>query len=180
MNRGEYGGRSSRARLMPFASALLFVAGCATPHAPIATPDESLGGIAALRKRIERANSTENLDAITACYAEDATWIPPDGEVLEGRDRIIPRYAESYRQLDLEVELYPDETIASDGWGFERGTTRVRAARRASAAGSPGADSDVDHAVTKRDKYLMIVRKQLNGEWRIWRLMWSPLPATEE
>ncbi|MGE3164753.1 MAG: DUF4440 domain-containing protein [Planctomycetota bacterium] len=147
---------------------LALMLGCATPAVPIASPAEDLAGIAQLRHRIEQANNEQDLEKITQCYAVDAIWMPAEGPPVAGRDAIVTRYEESYRRLDLEVDILPDETVASEGWGFERGTTQVRAIPHGS-----------DQTLTKRDKYLMIVRRQLTGEWRIWRLMWSPLTATE-
>lgn len=129
------------------------------PPVPLASNEVELAKIAELRARMEEANNNGDLTAIMKCYAEDAGWVHPKIGMIEGRAQIAPYYESSYGQTDLEVELISEETVANGSWGFDRGTTRVRQTHRATG-----------QSAFRQERYLMIVRRFEDGEWRLWRL----------
>ena len=146
-----------RSRRLALAPALLL--GCAS--APSAADD-----VASIRARLaalEAADAAGDVDAIAACYDEDAKLLPPAGGEVRGREAIRAHYAALLAHASLEVAIRSDALHVAAPWAFDRGTTRVVVTPR-----------DGSEPRRERDRYFMILYRGDDGVWRVSRLIWSP------
>jgi uncharacterized protein (TIGR02246 family) len=111
---------------------------------------------------IVAADNAGDLEAVVRIYSDDALLLPPEGEPIAGREAIHAHYARIFETDVLEVPLSSEETVVSGDLAFNRGRTSVRATPRA------GGD-----ARETSDKYLMILRRNSDGKWKIARLIWN-------
>ena len=104
-----------------------------------------------------KAAQEKNAQAAAANYAEDATWLPPNGPALRGRDSIRAGWA---------------QMVALPGFTIDWQITQLDVARsgdmaytiyayQMSFSGSNGA------MVKDRGKDLVVWKKQPGGEWRM-------------
>lgn len=77
----------------------------------------------ALDERFLRAFNANDLEAILACYADDAVIYPPDSFMARGRDEIRRSWQEFLRQFrishaKISDASYLDSGSESVGWGI--------------------------------------------------------------
>ena len=128
-------------------------------------PEARQADIAAVRRMLTAIMSADNardLNAVMALYADDAALLPPDEKAVTGKESIRPRYQSLFDQFNPEISISHDEIMTDGDWAFARGMTTGKMTPRNGGA-----------AKTVNDKYLMILRRQPDGTWRIARLMWS-------
>jgi len=121
--------------------------------------------VAAVRRVLESviaADNARDVEAVLAQYADDAVLLPPGEAAVDGKQAIKLRYQSLFEQSNPELSFASDETVIAGEWAFDRGLTRGRLVQR--AGGEPR---------MVKDKYLMVLRQQMNGMWRIARLMWN-------
>jgi uncharacterized protein (TIGR02246 family) len=115
-----------------------------------------------VRQDFNAAYNGADAVAIANLVTEDAVWMPPGQHSVAGRQAIKARYAAQFRALTPRFELHPGEIQASCTWAFLRGSyTR---ADTPTAGGEP---------IVYKGKYLMIMRKQPEGGWKIARDIWN-------
>ena len=107
------------------------------------------------------ADNARDLDRVLAFYAPDAILMPPGEPPVVGRDAIRPRYEALFQQFDPAIEARVDEVCAGGAFAFVRGHNGGRL--KARGAGESRALDDV---------YLMLLRREADGAWRISHLMW--------
>lgn len=138
--------------------ALLFVG-----LASCATTAEHEDSILDAVHRIIAADNARDLDAAVACYTPDAQWLPPQEPPIVGREALRARYAPMFASFQPAMKLTIDETWELGDTAVVRGSTSGEL--RSLSGGAPRV---VD------DKYIMVLRRDADGVWRILRLMWSP------
>jgi uncharacterized protein (TIGR02246 family) len=122
--------------------------------------------IQSLFDRLMAADNRGDLDAIVACYADDAVLLPPGGASQQGTENIRARYESLLAQSRLEVRM-DVETIEVEGaLAYSRGFTRGRLVPK---DGSPAREI--------ADRYLMVLRRS-DGGWKIAALMWGPVRSS--
>ncbi|HEY7696849.1 MAG TPA: SgcJ/EcaC family oxidoreductase [Vicinamibacteria bacterium] len=120
--------------------------------------------IQALFDRLMAADNRGDVDAILACYAKDAVFQTPDGASVEGASNIRPRYESLFAASRLEVRMDVESIEVKGDLAFSRGVTRGRTVPK---DGSP--------ARPVHDRYLMVLRREPTGAWKIAVLMWVPI-----
>jgi ketosteroid isomerase-like protein len=110
---------------------------------------------------IVAADNRRDLKQVLAYYAADAILLPPGEAAVVGRDRIRPRYEALFASFTPEIELRIDEACVGAALGFVRGHNGGRLVSRAS-----GETRLLD------DAFLMVLRLESAGEWRISHLIW--------
>lgn len=123
--------------------------------------------IQALFDRLMAADNRGDVDAVVACYAEDAVLQPPGGASIEGIEVIRPRYKELFSKSRLQVRMEVDAIEVKGSLAFSRGVTRGKGIPK---DGSPPSEI--------ADRYLMVLRHHGEGGWKIAALMWGPVIAT--
>ncbi|MDY6950576.1 MAG: SgcJ/EcaC family oxidoreductase [Thermodesulfobacteriota bacterium] len=140
----------------------------ATTGTPVAGACDKKPGTAAeeavdkVRQDFNAAYNRADAVALSNLATEDAVWMPPGQPPLAGRDAVKARYAAQFKALTPRFELHPGEIQTSCTWAFLRGSyTRTDAP---TAGGEP---------IVHKGKYLMIMRKQQDGGWKIARDIWN-------
>jgi uncharacterized protein (TIGR02246 family) len=120
--------------------------------------------IQSLLDRLMTADNRSDVEAVLACYATDAVLQPPGGDSVEGIQNIRPRYEALFASSRLEVAMEADSIEVKGDLAFSRGVTRGRTVPR---DGSPPRPI--------HDRYLMVLRRDPTGDWKIAVLMWVPV-----
>ena len=102
-----------------------------------------------------------NVAGALAAYADDATALPPDGQMMKGKLAIEGLY-KRFLQIGMkEVTLITLEVGGSGDVAYEIGKTKVRI----QPEGQP--------AMTDSTKYLVIWKRQADGTWKVYVDMWN-------
>jgi len=144
------------------------------PSAQTCDPEEAVVRAArAVATGIIVADNARDLERVLQYYAADAILLPPGEQPVAGREAIRPRYEELFSRYDPQIEARVDESCAVDGLAFVRGHNSGKLVPR-----QGGEARELD------DTYLMLLRRERGGEWRISHLMWhrasALLPAKPE
>ena len=115
---------------------------------------------------IIEADNRRDIERVLRYYAADAVLMPPGEGPVTGREAIRPRYEEMFSAYDPQIEARVDEACAADGLAFVRGHNGGRLVPR-----KGGEVRELD------DAYLMVLRREPDGEWRISHLMWHRAAA---
>lgn len=139
--------------------------GRGTGEATRSTCDRSPSSLEDALNRLLEADNARNVEAVLAGYTDDVVWLPPTGDVIEGKEAIRARYETMFAAfaVDMTSEVFEARTAGSGEIGYLRGTTH-------------GTLSAVNGgAITRvRDKFVAMVRCE-SGTWLVSHLMWSPL-----
>ncbi len=136
--------------------AIMFVLVFLLPHFSCSRPKAF--NAEKVRKSIEEANSKYseamrhgNLPGVVACYTVDATMVPPDGEIIKGKDAIEELYKKFFQIGMKEITLTTIEVGGCGDMAYEIGTTKVRIQPEGQAA------------IIDSTKYLVIWKRQANA-----------------
>jgi ketosteroid isomerase-like protein len=107
------------------------------------------------------ADNRSDLESVVSYYTIDATLMPPGKPSISGRENIRTNYKNIFSttrlQLETKIEGVEINGFSALAWGFISGK----------------AISLNDSTVSMLDeKYLMHLVK-MEGEWKIYRLIWS-------
>jgi uncharacterized protein (TIGR02246 family) len=119
--------------------------------------------VRAVVHEIIAADNARDLDRAMSCYTDDLVNLPPTGGAIRGKAEQRARYASLFAQNQVELETSIEELHADADYAWVRGV-------------NSGKIRPLDGSAARivRDNYLMILRREQNGRWRIHRLMWTP------
>jgi uncharacterized protein (TIGR02246 family) len=151
--------------------AVILVAAMTSPDArdafhaaPECSPDsEAVRAVRAVAAGIIEADNARDIDRVLGFYAEDAVLMPPGESPVTGREAIRPRYEDLFARFDPRIEPRLDEVCADGRLAFVRGRNGGRLIGRGG-----GETRELD------DAYLMLLRREAGGAWRISHLIWHP------
>ena len=133
--------------------------GCTTPETFDATK---------VRKSIEEACAKYskaihegNLAGVLAEYTDDATAIPPDGEIIKGKKAIEELYKKFFQIGMKEIVFTTIEVGGSGDTAYEIGKTKVRIQPEGQAA------------IQDSTKYLVIWKRQPDDTWKVLVDIWN-------
>ena len=123
---------------------------------------------AAVRRDLEATNARHaeafnrgDVAAFARVYTEDARILPPDMEPVDGRAAIEAFWAGATQQLGIhDLRLTSDEVEVLGATAYEQG--------RFAFGTSQG---------PARGKYIVVWRREPDGEWRWHRDIWNLSPA---
>lgn len=98
-------------------------------------------------------------------YGSDPVLMPPGRDAIVGREAVRDHYGRLLGNVDMAIEAESLETVIAGDWAIDRGVTRGRVTTRG------GGDRRLN------DRYLMLLRRDANGSWKISRLIWHEGPA---
>jgi len=146
--------------------AVLFVLGislaqfsCARPETfDVAQVRKSIGAAVA---KYSEAIREGNLAGVVAVYTDDATMVPPDGEIVKGKQEIEELYRKIFQMGVKEIVLSTIEVGGSGDTAYEIGKTKVRIQPEGQAA------------MIDSTKYLVIWKRQADGIWKVHVDIWN-------
>jgi uncharacterized protein (TIGR02246 family) len=108
-----------------------------------------------------------DLDAWASFIADDAVVMPPDELPISGIDTLRPLYETVFRTYDFDFIPRLDEVVVAGDLAvlrafFEETVTPTGAGEPIELSGS----------------WLVVLRRQADGSWKLWRNMWGAIPAT--
>ncbi len=148
----------------PLAWALLLFVGCANPQAQDNT-EEARAGIEAVNAQFMAALSQGDAAAMAGLYTEDAQQMPPNGEIVSGREALQTGFQ---ALIDGKYEILL-ETTEVEG----HGDTAHEIGKYTMA---------IDGETVDEGKYI-VIWKNVDGQWKLHRDIFNsnnPAPAPDE
>jgi uncharacterized protein (TIGR02246 family) len=146
--------------LFPASLAVVFLAGC-TPATPPAPTDTHVADTAAIR-RLEsdwnQAESTKDVDKITAFYADDASLYTSGMPAITGKANIVAFYKTAVADKNFSFTWPPSTVVVvskSGDMAYTEGTYTFTYT-----------DSKTKKGMTEKGKYLEVYTKQADGSWK--------------
>ena len=132
--------------------------------------DQARAAIDQTRTAYVAAWKAADANKIADLYAENALLLYPNQPAVTGRSAIRDYFKEFFAEFPQnEFELTSAEIEVAGSWAFDRGVVHWKGIPR--GGGKPLEDSG---------KYLVVLQRQANGEWKVARDMDnSDLPATQ-
>lgn len=138
-----------------------FALGCAAAPALACEVDSS--GARAVAEGIVEADNARDIGRVLAYYADDALLMPPNEAPVTEHTEIQKRYESLFENFAPDIEARIDEICAEGNLAFVRGHNGGWLVSR-----TGGRSRELD------DVYLMVLRRDPGGDWKIARLMWHP------
>lgn len=120
-----------------------------------------VGEALAVADGIVAADNRGDIEAVLEYYSADAVLMPPGEAPVVGRGSIRPRYEALFADFAPAIEPVVEEVCAEGNLAFVRGRNTGRLVSRTSGS-----------ARTLDDVYLMLLRREADGKWRISHLIW--------
>ena len=127
-----------------------------------ATTDDDVKAIKKLGNEYFEAANAGNPDRCVATMASDVIIMPPNRASIVGTEQLRRLSHDYHATFELKYELVYDEVETTGDLGFAR--TTVTGTRTAKSDGS------VEKLVWRN---LWIVKRQADGKWKFWRIMFN-------
>ena len=111
--------------------------------------------------RYSKAIQEGNLAGVLAEYTDDATAVPPDGEIIKGKKAIEELYKKFFQIGMKEIVFTTIEVGGSGDTAYEIGKTKVRIQPEGQAA------------IQDSTKYLVIWKRQSDNTWKVHVDIWN-------
>lgn len=138
----------------------------ASPAVSQPSGDTEIRKVREVVQGIVAADNARDLAKVMSCYADDAVLFPPNESAVRGKAAIKPRYEAMFAALNPEIVGSIDEVQIGGEWAFVTGMNRGRMVPRAGGT-----------VRNLNDAYVMVLKRQSDGSWKIARLMWHPAGA---
>ena len=144
-------------------SFLLFIASC-TPVVvwETAETEADVEAINSLRDEFIALDNASDAAGLASLYTNDAVLMPPNEAAVTGNQAIESWFQTTFDQFTTEFTVASQELEVVGDLAFDWGAYMT--ALTPKAGGEPTED---------RGKYIMILRKQVDGSWKIARDIWS-------
>ena len=121
--------------------------------------------IETLDGRFSEAYSRGDVAALAAAYTEDAKLMPPDSDIVTGRQG-IQQYFQGVRDMGVrEAVLEPLEVQSEGNLAYEVGYVRLKI------------QTEGSEATTTSAKYLVVWKQQADGTWQMAVDIWNNIAA---
>ncbi len=132
----------------------------------IAAAGPTTAAIDKVRYDFNMAFNAGNATSIDRLIDHDAIWLAPGEPAAIGRDKIIARYANYFQKMNSTLELKPGSIHICGKWAF-LSSDFIRMDTPKSGGGT---SQTTGH-------YLFVLKKQINGGWKIARDIWNEAAA---
>jgi len=124
--------------------------------------EADVAAVRALLADYDAAVNGGDAAAIFALYAEDAISMPPDEAGRVGMEDNLAEMEEGFEANTIQLTSVVDEAEVAGDLAFARITFDE------SITPTAGGDPELMHG-----NWLLILKRQDDGSWKIWREMWS-------
>lgn len=142
-------------RLVVLSAAVFFAA----PHQQSSSAQD---GIAKIRLDWARDLHEKRLDELTMLYAPDAVFLQPDGQRITGRPAIRDLCKNLMAMFTSDLTFHSINTESSGSLAYDSGEFYETLTKVADGSKSES-----------RGSYLMVFKRQADGNWLIAQQMWS-------
>jgi uncharacterized protein (TIGR02246 family) len=140
---------------------------CGVEQATTTGPD--VEAITAWFERYTAAVNSGDLEAWASFIADDAVVMPPDELPISGMDQLRPLYHTVFATYAFDFNARVDEVVVAGDLAVLRAFFDETVTPK--GEGEPSAF---------RGSWLVVLRKQPDGSWKMWRNMWGAMapPST--
>jgi len=143
--------------------------GCQPPEPQVTTTGPDVEAVTAVLEQYAAAVNAGDLESALALMADDAMHMPPDGPPIIGIAAIRSHAESFFRDYAMQTHNRLDEVVVAGDLAFLR--TSYTDTWTPRGEGEATAWSGV---------WLILLRKQPDGSWKMWRDMWSVVPTTPD
>ncbi len=143
-----------------FCLVALVCAGCNQQTQSTAADEEAV--IAWLDSYVAN-NNAGDFAAYGEFWAEDATWLPPDAPVVEGREAILEYARPFFEGYTIDQQFEVEEVEVADGFAFARVNSTERYTPKA----------DQGEPLELSVKAIFILRRMSDGSWVSTHCVWN-------
>jgi len=118
-----------------------------------------------LTKDFVKAYNRRDAAAAAELYAEDAKLLPPNMEMVSGK-QAIEAFWNGGMQMGAHIDLKTVEVIADKTLAYERGTITITF------------QPDAGQPTINKGKYIIVMKHQKDGLWKIVIDIWNGDPST--
>ena len=146
---------------------MLFAVACepAAVEQQATTTGPDVEAVTALLDQYIAAINAGDMEGALALIADDMMAIPPDGPPTVGMAALRTDLEGFFRDYTMQSHATPDEVLVAGDLAFVRASYSDTVTPK--GEGEPTEGSGV---------WLILLRKQSDGSWRMWRDMWSVIP----
>lgn len=130
--------------------------------------------IAQVRQTIEEANvkfgtivQQGDAEALAALYTEDATALPPDGEMIQGRQAIEALWNGVFQMGMKEVVLTTVDVFGTGDLAYEIGWADLKF------------QPEGQEPISQKAKYVVVWKKSADGTWKLHVDIWNAAPPAQ-
>jgi len=150
---------------------LVAAAACAPAEPKATTSGPDVEAIRTWLEQVTAAVNAGSTEGILALYANDAVFSPPDAPPLDV-DQLRSSYDTLLTQNTFQFTTAPLDVVVSGDLAVLRASYEETV--------TPKGEGDSVH---NTGSWLIVLRKQADGSWKLWRDMWSvmappPPPGT--
>jgi uncharacterized protein (TIGR02246 family) len=146
---------------------LLVAVACQPAEQQVATTGPDVEAITAWLPQVATAVNAGDVEGVLALYADDAVFSPPDAPTLTV-DELRALYEVMFGESTFDFRSEPIEVVVSGDLGVLR-------ASYTETVTPTGEGEPYEQGGT----WLVVLRKQPDGSWKLWRDMWSVVPPPE-
>ena len=142
-------------------ASMLVFAGCQTGPQPGQKRDviADIAAINALRDQFATAYNSNDAATAAAFFTDDAVLMFPNQAAVEGKQAIQAALEDFFKQNAAKITHTPLETQVAGDWAYERGNITETVTPKSGKA------------IERSLKYLVILKRQPDGSWKIHRDM---------
>ena len=128
---------------------------------PTSVCDRNEAAVLSVAEGLVAADNRQDLHDVLDHYTSDVTFITAEGELVEGKKAVRPRYEELFQNFVVDIQMESEEVGVGFEWAFVRGRNVGRLTSKTS-----GVVEALD------DRFLMILRCDPDRDWRVSHLTW--------
>jgi len=129
--------------------------------------NEARAGIEAANAKFSAAFEHGDAATVAALYTQDAIVLPPDGEMVKGRQAIGEFWKATSKSGVKSAKLTTVDVGRSGDIAYEVGTVLLTV------------QPEGKEPATASAKYLVVWKRQADGSWRLHRDIWNSLPPVK-
>ena len=122
-------------------------------------------GIDTLREQFMNLFRAGDATALARLYTENAVLMPPGEPAVTGRKAIELKLQTTFDRFTAVLNVTFDEIEISGDWAFERGSYTLTLTPKVE-----------DEPIREVGKYLLILRRNSDGSWKLARDIWNSDP----
>ena len=154
--------------LLTFFVVLLFVVMIGCTEQSKAPESATIEELSQMNKDFAKALNNKDAMAASLLYSEDASLLPPNEQIVTGRENIKKYWQAALDAGTTDVSVSTISTGSNGDLGYEIGRFQLS---------YPGADGKM---IVEKGKYTEILKRTADGKWISINGIWNSDPASSE